>query len=322
MLLFSHRALRILLLWLAMLAPFLALAADPPPTPEELQKIDIANGKCLSCHSQAGLEKPPKAGMDLAKLAKMLVAPAAYKESDHGQMACAKCHKGDYDQHPHTPDPDEAISECQECHAKKAMRVERQMEKSVHAKNLGETLTCAKCHDAHVMRLAAKLGDPRRIVAQDNKVCVDCHDSDAAYAELAPADKKRPRLDETHAWLPQMARHWEAVRCVECHTPPDEKILSHEILDKDGAEKKCTACHNPDTVLKDRLYRHLAKDEQKRYGFLNSVILSNSYVIGANRHPVLDEVLIGLTAATSLGVLLHGLGRAIASLLRRRKRRD
>lgn len=296
------------------------LAAEAPPTPEMLEKIRVANDECFGCHSETGLKNPPKAGMDLVKLKDMLIDAAALKASDHDQMACAKCHKKGYKDHPHADDARESLAECQECHAKKSMRIERQFDKSVHAENLADKLTCAKCHDAHVMKIAAKLGDPRKIVAQDNKVCVDCHDSDDAYAKLAPEKKKRPLIDDAHTWLPNMQLHWQAVRCVECHTPPDEKILSHEILDKKKAEKKCVTCHSANTALKTRLYRHLAAEEQNKFGFLNSVVLRNSYVVGATRNPTLDLVLIGLIAAIFVGVVVHGVIRLLLSL--RRKRND
>ena len=97
-------------------------------------------------------------------------------------------------------------------------------------------------------------------------------------------------------------------------------MLSHEILNKEKAEKKCLSCHSANSALKVRLYRHLVKDEQQRLGFTNSVILSNSYVIGATRHPLLDGALIGLVALTLVGVLAHGVIRIVAATLRRDRR--
>jgi len=140
---------------------------------------------------------------------------------------------------------------------------------------------------------------------------------------LAPDKKKRPAIDDIHKWLPNTRLHWQAVRCIECHTPTDDKLsLSHEVQNKDKAEKKCVTCHNPDSSLKVRLYRHLAKEEQQKYGFLNSVILSNSYVVGATRNPTLDLLLIGAFVATVLGVLGHGLLRIITTRIRRSKKND
>lgn len=50
---------------LALMVVLPVFADDPPPTPEELVKIRAANGECLACHSEAGLKKPPKEGLDL-----------------------------------------------------------------------------------------------------------------------------------------------------------------------------------------------------------------------------------------------------------------
>ncbi|MBS0345939.1 MAG: hypothetical protein JSR69_05700 [Proteobacteria bacterium] len=300
-----------------------AFADDPPPTPEDLTKIKTANAECLSCHSEAGLKKLPKEGLDVKKLRNYLVDLDTYTGSDHGQMACSKCHGDGYDKHPHAAKAKEGLSECQDCHARKAMRIERQFDKSVHAENLSDSFTCATCHDAHVMTLASKLRDPHKIVAQDNKICLDCHDSDLAFAKIAPEKKKRPPIDEIHSWLPNTRLHWQAVRCIECHTPTEDKLsLSHEIQNKDKAEKKCATCHSANTSLNARLYRHLAKEEQNKYGFLNSVILSNSYVVGATRNPSIDWIVIGLFVATVLGVIGHGLVRIITTRMRRSKNHD
>lgn len=300
-----------------------AFAEDPPPTPEELVKIRAANDGCLACHSEAGLKKPPREGLDLKKLRNYLVDLGTYTASDHGQMACSKCHGDGYDDFPHAAKAKEDLSECQDCHARKAMRIERQFDKSVHAEHLSDSFTCATCHDPHVMTLAAKLRDPQKIVAQDNKICLDCHDSDIAFAKIAPEKKKRPPIDDIHSWLPNTRLHWKAVRCIECHTPTEDKLsLSHEIENKDKAEKKCATCHSANSSLNARLYRHLAKEEQHQYGFLNSVILSNNYVLGATRNPTLDMILIGLFVATVVGVIGHGIVRILMNSLRRRKNHD
>ncbi|MFB0937019.1 MAG: hypothetical protein QMB52_14690, partial [Propionivibrio sp.] len=148
-------------------------------------------------------------------------------------------------------------------------------------------------------------------VAQDNRVCLGCHDSDEQFAKFAPEKKTRPPIDDIHAWLPNTRLHWKAVRCVECHTPEVAagEMLSHQILAKDKAEKDCLTCHSASSALKTRLYRHLVKEEQQRLGFANSVILATSYVPGATRHPLLDTLVLGAFAAMLLGLLAHGLGR-------------
>ena len=106
------------------------------------------------------------------------------------------------------------------------------------------------------------------------------------------------------------------MRCIDCHTSA-EPGLSHEILGEKKAERMCVTCHTKDSQLAARLYRHLADDEKQKYGFANSVILSNSYVIGATRHPLLDTLILVMAALTFVGVLGHGLVRYLGAKKRR-----
>ncbi len=291
--------------------PLTGLAAqESAPVSKQAEKVRQANAECFACHSPEGLQNPPKEGLDLTKLRGLLQHPALYQQSDHQRLACTKCHNEGYDEHPHAEDAKESTSTCTDCHSKKADLIESQFEQSVHAK-LADTMTCPVCHNPHAMRVADKQNDPARIVAQDNQVCLACHDSDEKFARFAPDKKQRPKIDAIHAWLPNTQLHWKAVRCVECHTPEvgAKDMLSHQILSKDKAERNCLACHGANSTLNVRLYRHLAQEEQQRFGFANSVILSNSYVVGTTRHPLLDTLVLASFAAMILGLLVHGLGR-------------
>ena len=295
---------------LAAMLPQVALAQSAPLTPEQLEKQKQANGECFACHSEAGLHKLPKEGLDVKKLRGLLQHPETFAQSDHQKLLCTKCHSEGYDEHPHADDAKDSTSTCTDCHSKKANLIEAQFEKSVHAE-LADKISCPTCHDPHRMRIAAKQSDPARIVAQDNRVCLGCHDSDERFAQFAPEKKLRPLLDDVHAWLPNARLHWRSVRCVDCHTPEVAagEMISHEIVGGDGAQRDCVACHSTSSTLKTRLYRHLVKEEQQRLGFTNSVLLANAYIPGATRHPLLDKLVLGAFAAMFLGLLAHGLGR-------------
>ncbi len=296
--------------WLLAILPVAACAQERPLTPEQQEKVRQANAECFSCHSAEGLKAPPRDGLDLKKLRGLLQHPEVFGQSDHQRLACTKCHNEGYDEHPHAADARDMTSTCTDCHSKKASLIEKEFEKSVHAE-LADKITCPTCHNPHLMRVADKQSDPARIVAQDNRICLGCHDSDEQFAKFAPEKKQRPPIDDLHAWLPNTRLHWKAVRCVECHTPEVAAgdMLSHQILAKDKAEKDCLTCHSASSTLKTRLYRHLVKEEQQRLGFANSVILATSYVPGATRHPLLDTLVLGAFAAMLLGLLAHGLGR-------------
>jgi len=305
------------------LLPVLAQAQNATAviTPEQLAKTHAINDKCLACHSEAGVTHPPKAGMDLMKLRGLVRGVVDFYNSDHQRLACTKCHNEGYDEHPHAPGAKENTTTCSDCHSKIATVIEKQFANSVHAKNLSDTFTCTTCHNPHLMRLAAKLSDPHRIVAQDNRVCLGCHDSDEQFAKFAPEKKARPLIDDIHSWLPNTRLHWKNVRCVECHTAvvAAGEPISHEIFNKEKAEKKCLTCHSANSSLKTRLYRHLVTEEEHRLGFANSIILSSSYVIGVTRHPLLDTLILIAFGATFLGLLAHGIGRIVARFIRRRK---
>lgn len=306
------------------LAATLAMAGDSEPTPEALEKIRAGNAKCLECHVASALHQPPKEDLDLAKLRRVILNPAAFAGSAHGKLACTKCHTEGYTEQPHAVDANEMTSTCEDCHSKKARKIEAQFEKSVHAENLTDIITCQTCHNPHTMLGLKDQTDPSRIVAQQNRVCLGCHDSDETFAKYAPEKKVRPAIDDIHAWLPNVAMHWKAVRCVECHTPlsGDIDVPSHEIVKRDRAERRCVACHSANSTLKDRLYRYLAQEEQRKYGFLNSAILGNTYMISATRNAVVDGIVVALAALTLAGVLIHGLLRYVAYRLRRSKRHD
>ena len=291
---------------------------------EQLAKIRVGNDECFACHSEAGLAQPPKEGLDLKRLRGVLRSAEAFYGSDHQRLSCVKCHNEGYDEHPHAADAKEMTSTCADCHDKTTTALTKQFDKSVHARNLADTFTCNTCHDPHLMRLASKLGDPQKIVAQDNRVCLGCHDSDDKFARFAPEKKSRPLIDDLHSWLPNARAHWKAVRCVECHTPAvaANEPLSHEILGKDQAEKKCLSCHSANSTLKSRLYRHLVGEERERLGFANSVILANSYVLGATRNALIDTLLMIAFGAMVLGLLAHGVGRIVARRRQRNKKND
>lgn len=310
--------------------PSFAASEGDPIDPAVLEKNRKANEACYTCHSEFGVKNPPRTDMDLQQLAATLVDQPVYNNSNHGHMDCRQCHGQGYNDYPHAMSAKGELSPCSECHAQKVARLEKQVEKSVHAKSetLKEKINCSTCHHPHVQLVAPKLKDPHKIVAQDNGPCLDCHNSDETFAKFAPDNtktpglkKKRPDIDTIHGWLPNTKAHWKAVRCVECHTPSVEasKMLSHEILNKEKAEKKCLACHSADSSLRTRLYRHMVKDEQQRLGFVNSAILSGSYVIGATRNPTLDKIVVGLVILTLAGVLLHGAVRIVFAIRRKGK---
>ena len=211
---------------------------------------------------------------------------------------------------------------CDECHTRKFLRIEDQFAKSVHAKDeIKDKFTCSTCHDPHVFQHEKYLSSPREAVQQDNTMCLQCHGSDEAFAQMTK--EPRPDLAEKHEWLPNNPLHWAAVRCVECHTPVPKKVLSHEILNAEKAEKNCVACHSTDSTLRVRLYRHVVETEHEQVGyfagFVNSMILNEAYIIGATRNRYLDIVFGIVSVLVISGIAVHSVLRILAGWRRRRR---
>ncbi len=289
-------------------------------SPADLERIRQSNAKCLECHSEDGLHDLTRDDVDREKLATFLVKPDLYADSNHGKVECVACHVKGFSEFPHAEADKKQINWCDECHTRQFLRIEDQFFKSVHAKKADAqpgSFTCVTCHDPHIFRAAAHFSTTREAVRQDNDMCLQCHASDERFAQVST--DTRPNLEALHDWLPNTPLHWGAVRCVECHTPVPKKILSHEILPAEKAEKNCVACHSVNSALRVRLYRHLVEEERETVGFVNSVILNEAYVIGATRNRYLDMFFGISVAVIAAGLGLHGVVRVIAGIRRRRR---
>jgi predicted CXXCH cytochrome family protein len=304
---------------------------------EELDEFDVGesdpqlpakiwkwNAECYGCHSgygfrEQGLKEPPhegaRKGMDMAKLAGMLVAHEGFERGVHGAMACKDCHTDNYVVYPHIPDSRGKIKGCESCHQAPAKIITPEFNASIHYKEHTAGFTCLACHDSHLMQKASKLKSPRLIAQQDNAMCIGCHDSDVRYARFKPA-ARRPDLKEAHAFLPNPDMHWRQVRCIDCHTPESDQGVSHQVTGKGTAERDCASCHSAASALNNRLYRRSPEDQPfEMAGFLNAFVLNEAYVVGATRSLWLDKA--SLLAGA---VLLAGLGIHAAIRLRRRRK--
>jgi hypothetical protein len=280
--------------------------------PELPARIKAWNADCLSCHSEQGLAKPPRPGMDMVLLAKLLVDHPRFEASDHGKMACKDCHSEAYVPYPHLPNAKARIKGCEPCHQQPARTITPEFKASKHFKDHTDKFTCLSCHDSHTMRKAAKLPTAQAASRQDNHQCQACHEDDKRYATLVKPGTRRPEMAAVHAWLPEMALHLDHVRCVDCHSPMADLALSHEVQGKDKAVRRCEACHAEAGELGRRLYKPMLIDQPgEKEGFANAALLREVYVVGANRNRWIDLGGLGALALAALALLIR--------LVRRRK---
>lgn len=282
------------LILLLMAAPLLA---EPPAAA-------TTNMTCLRCHGMKTLAyRHPSTG----KIVDLFVEQVALSHSVHGKLACTECHDGDFAHYPHRAETQQRSLSCVKCHEQQDDATKRHYQfttidaeyaKSIHATSdavEAAAFNCHSCHDPHRFH-ASQIGDSlATIIHNDNALCLTCHE--------------QARLK--HAWLPNRERHWETVRCLDCHTPvtDSKQPVSHHILSAADSNHDCVSCHSKNSQLLNRLYRYRAANDVASHGWLNTAIFNEAYVVGMSRSAVLDRLALVIIGLTLCVLLAHGIGR-------------
>jgi hypothetical protein len=145
--------------------------------------------------------------------------------------------------------------------------------------------------------------DIREAIVYDNNICLKCHSNFRNFTLLT--DREEIDIVETHDWLPNQVAHFRSVRCIECHTEISDSILiAHKLLPKEQAVQRCAECHSSDSHLMHTLYKFQSKEKRKA-GFVNGVIINDSFVIGANQNIWLNRISVLVFVSTLLVILVH-----------------
>ncbi len=298
------------------------------PTNDEMavgqpsEEVIEANNLCFSCHGQKlftyynpELDREIKDNMCDEKI----VNEEKFYLSNHRTFQCIGCHSADYESFPH---PGELRFEqqyaCNDCHGYdddwahfKFDEIEEEFMKSVHSTNHDEAFTCWMCHDPHEYHITYRNEENLlNTIAYDNGICLTCHADVNRYQLLT--DKEKPNVDQQHSWLPNQQLHFTKVRCIECHAELNDNVLvAHNIRPKEEAVKKCVECHSSDSRLMASLYSHTVKTERWSGGFVNGEMVTQGFVIGANRNKYLNQGSLYIFLGTLAIILIHSILRAI-----------
>lgn len=240
----------------------------------------------------------------------LAVNPHALTQSVHGELDCIDCHEGEFDRYPHPADAANETLSCIGCHEKddtedniaRYQSIDAEYAESVHATSddpEAEGFSCHSCHDPHGFR-ASQVGEEIAAIVRDgNQVCLSCH------------EKLRDPFSPHHAWLPNREKHWDAVRCLDCHTPlsDTEQKVSHRILPPEESNRDCVNCHSREPGLLNRLYQYRSEEDLATKGWLNKAIFNDAYVVGMSRNATLDLLGLIVIGLTLLVLAAHGYGR-------------
>ncbi|MBC8343477.1 MAG: hypothetical protein H8E61_05810 [Bacteroidetes bacterium] len=167
------------------------------------------------------------------------------------------------------------------------------------------------CHDAHTYRIAARSVELiKEIIEYDNLICLSCHANIEKYNLIM--EGTNANILTTHGWLPNQALHFKNVRCIECHTAVNNDILvAHLVQPKKDAVHNCVECHSANSHLMASLYKFRTIETRSNVGFMNGVILNESFVIGANRNVFLNKMSMGIFILSIMAILMHFILRLI-----------
>lgn len=263
---------------------------------------DNANSHpCLKCHSNQVIKFHNEV---IGKEQKRLMNPyyiidtVLIKNAVHKNFDCTDCHSTDYTTYPHAANLKlEPKSTCLDCHggdptyaSYQFEKINEEFQKSIHFQLSGEEFGCTKCHNQHTYHPTARnSSNVLEIVEYSNSLCLSCHNNMSKY-ELV-SGHANPKIVEVHDWLPNQELHFQHVRCIECHTEViDSLMVSHNILGKGKAVRKCVECHNSNSRLKASLYKYTNLQNRNDSTFIKSILSNESYVIGSQQFPLLKRL--------------------------------
>jgi len=321
MLILKSRNIFILAMGLIFLIPNAKTYAQEEE-PEIVFEYAEDNQMCINCHGHATyMYYNEYADRDVRQRMNpyYIVDSAAFYKSNHKTFACTDCHSVDYESFPHAGELRmEEYPTCLDCHGGDAEyaqyqfeRIEEEFHASVHSTNHSDEFTCWICHNPHEYHVSARnTMNLKETILYDNEICMSCHTDLNKYQLIAyQAD---PNIIDQHEWLPNQAAHFASVRCIECHAEiQTDMLVSHNILPKEKAVKKCVECHSKNSLLMASLYKFQEREQRSKLGFFNAVILDDTYIIGANRNIYLNVISLIIFGLVLGGIGIHAFLRTI-----------
>jgi len=310
----------------ALLFSTIIFYAGPASGQEADNSVQISkrNKVCLKCHGNAYfsyyneyLERDVKERMNPY----YFIDSSLFMISNHRTFDCADCHSTEYGTFPHPNQLRfEPLAVCMDCHAGDENfaqfnfeGIQEEYDSSIHHQKHNEEFNCWMCHNPHSYHISIRnTANLAATIQYDNEICLSCHMNQSRLGLLS--DREIYNMLNKHEWLPNHLAHFKSVRCIECHAEVNENTLvAHKIMPKDKAVKKCVECHSQNSLLLASLYKYQSKEKREKQGFLNGAILTETYVIGANRNRFLNVASLGIFSLVFIGLIIHAVLRKIYS---------
>jgi hypothetical protein len=288
----------------------------------EEKVTNTENDHCLNCHTKQTFTFHNSITNQEAN---RMMNPFYILDKDHLEVGvhvnfnCTDCHSAEYKTYPHKAELKlESLATCLDCHGGDESyavyqfeKIDEEFKKSIHFQKSGESFTCSKCHNHHYYNPKSRRSyEVTEIVAFSNEMCISCHRNNIKYQLVS--DQMKPELSQIHEWLPNQELHFKHVRCIECHTEVvDSLAVSHNILPKEKALKKCYECHSKNSRLEASLYKYHNLKKRSEKGKINTIVSNKSYVIGAYQSTLLNNIFAAIFFFILLGIAIHLIFRIV-----------
>ncbi|MHC1708487.1 MAG: cytochrome c3 family protein [Bacteroidales bacterium] len=278
------------------------------------------NQVCLKCHLNSHIEFKAEGAEKIFKqrmFIECIIDTFHFYSSNHWNFKCTDCHTDEYSVFPHRGELRfEEIPGCLDCHGGdpkyekfKFEQIDAEYQKSVHFQRQPGSFSCYSCHDGHYYKINARnrKEDILGAIQYDNDICLSCHANTGKYQMIS--NKVNPSILAKHDWLPNQPNHFKKVRCIECHAEVnDSLVVSHNILPKSKAVKKCEECHSTDSRLMASLYKYQLQSKG-RFRIDNAAFSESPVLIGGKRNVILKMLGNIALLLTLSGVAIHGILR-------------
>ena len=230
------------------------------------------------------LPPSPKAPFIFGEL-NLAIRARQYNEGVHADTSCVTCHK-DIAETPHQQRVKPVL--CKECHEESVAAAEAGAHRTKIEPNKAPAPGCIGCHNVHYGKGADEFAKDFR-----GKNCIDCH---KAYGMAT---------EKGHRNIYEFDMHLKKLECLACHQ--GEKRGVHDIRPVKERVARCQSCHTQDSILsKEKKPGELVRYVQHT-GFINADAMKKfGYIVGANRIPALDTVIIMIVLAPLGLPVAHG----------------
>jgi hypothetical protein len=279
------------------------------------------NEGCFKCHS---LKKYQYSDEASGKIMKGVIDPDgilsidSFYSSNHKSFSCTDCHSSQFQEFPHSEElKNEPQFNCLDCHGGDPSyavfnfeEIDTEFRRSVHFRLEDKGFTCWECHDPHSYKLTARHSeDLKETVLYDNAICLDCHGHYNRFRLYS--DREKINLKKVHKWLPHQSTHFNSVRCIDCHTKANEKLLvPHYVMPEEAALRDCKKCHTGDAEAMTSLLM-IKTDGKSNQDFNNDAVVNGLSLIGPNRNKLLNNLLLIFFTAVIAIIGIHIIFRVI-----------